>query len=190
VTSKVTTESSGGGVTRQSVVDTEPGQAQSGSPDQGNNTQDVEWGPQGYLQRATTISAEGQTVHCVWNPPILELAAPLAVNRQWAFAGSCPVTVFGQPGTVQLSGQAAVTGAQRVSVGADAVPVWVISDTYTVVVHVPTLGVNATVHQSAVDKVAAGLGLIVEEDATDTFTLGSRSDTSTNRQVLQSIHPS
>jgi len=189
MTEQVRTESAGAGVTRQSVIDSEPGQAQGGSPDQGNATQEVQWDARGYVQLATTISAGGQTVHCVWNPSILELAAPLAIGRQWAFAGSCPVTVFGQPGTVQLTGQASVSGSQRVSVGADAVPVWVIADDYTVVVHVPSLGINATIHQVATDKVAGRLGLIVEEDATDTFTFGGRTDTSTNRQVLVSIHP-
>jgi hypothetical protein len=56
-------------------------------------------------------------------------------------------------------------------------------------VRVPTLGANVTIRQVATDQVSGRLGLIVEEDATDTFTFGGGSETTTNRQVLLAAQP-
>lgn len=188
MTEKVTTQASSGGVTRQSVAETQsvnppPANGQSG---QGSGTEVVQWGAQGLEQLSVQMDAGGQSIDCTWSPPVLELPSGLVVGRRWTFDSTCHVTLFGQPGTVQLSGSASVTGKQVVKVGADQVAVWVVSDTYTLVVHSDRLAATFTIHHNATDRVSGRLGLLVEEDATDSM----GSNTTVSHQELQSIHPS
>jgi hypothetical protein len=149
----------------------------------------VRFGPEGNEQLSTDVQAAGQQIHCVWSPPVLELPAGLAVGKHWTLGASCHFTVFGQGGTIQISGQGSVTGSEVLRVGSDDVAVWEISDGYTVRVNVPTFGITVTLRHEATDKVSGRLGLIIEEDATDSFTTGSGSSTSVSHQVLQSVHP-
>jgi len=188
MTQKVVTESSSGGFTLQQVTQSEPQQG-SGAPGEGNDVEHVSFGPQGNSQLATDLEAAGQTIDCTWSPPIRELPAGLASGKHWTLAGSCHVTVFGQAATIQLSGQGTVVGSQVVTVGSDDVAVWVIDDSYTIVVHVPAFGVSITLQHSATDRVSGRLGLIIEEDATDSYTSGTQTMTTVSHQTLQSIHP-
>jgi len=202
MTEVVTTTSSSGGSTDQMVVDTEPtGSAGTppspvgppttagGSSSQETTTQNVDWDAQGYFQLATTIDADGQNIHCAWSPPVTELPVPLAVGRKWVIAGSCHVTVYGQQGTITLSGQGMVTGQQQVKVGTNSVAVWVVSDSYNAVIRVPSFGVTFTLTNAATDRVAPSLGLLVEEDATETFQSGSERGSTVTHQALRSIYP-
>lgn len=180
-TQKVTTEATSGGTTRQSVVDNRNG----GS---GNVDQEVEWSSAGEVQRHTTFDAGGQSGRCDWNPPIQELASGLAAGKAWDIRATCHFLLFGQPITVDLAGRAAVTGRERLQVGADAVDVWVITDTTDATVTTTTAG-TYRIHHVATDRVSGRLGLLVEEDSTDTASSGSGTRTARSHQALRSIHP-
>jgi hypothetical protein len=195
LTEAVTTTSSAGGAVKQTVVDnepeasSEPGDTALVSPQEGNATQNVEWSSGGFDQLSTDLDAGGQTIHCVWSPPVLELPPTLGPGVHWTLSGQCPVSVYGQSATVQLTGQGTVNGSERVKVGSDTVAVWIVQDSYTAVVHVTTFGVSITLHHVATDLVAGRLGLIVQEDASDSFTYGGSTTTTDSHQILQSIHP-
>jgi hypothetical protein len=186
MTEKVTTQATSGGATRQSVTETQSVNPPPQNGQQGSGTEVVQWDTHGLTQLSVQMDAGGQSIDCTWSPPVLELPSGLAVGRRWAFDSTCHVTLFGQPGTVQLSGNATVTGKQVVKVGADQVPVWVVSDVYTLVVHSDRLAMTFTIHHDATDRVSGRLGLLVEEDATTTMGSG----TTVSHQELQSIHPS
>jgi len=180
-TQKVTTEATSGGTTRQSVVDNRNG----GS---GNIDQEVEWSAAGEVQRHTTFNVGGQSGRCDWNPPIQELASGLAAGKAWDIRGTCHFLLFGQPITVDLVGRATVTGRERLQVGQDAVDVWVITDTTDATVTTTTAG-TYRIHHVATDRVSGRLGLLVEEDSTDTASSGSGTRTAHSHQALRNVHP-
>jgi hypothetical protein len=183
VTEKVTTTSSAGGVTRQSVVDNGPDQ-------RATRNRVLEWRPSGLFEMQEVLNFGNQTVTCSWNPPVLEAPNGLAIGKTWVLNGTCQFSAYGQPFTLHLNGTARVNGKQRVMVGADAVNVWAMSVNYTASAANPALG-SFAIHFDGVDKFAARLGLVVEEDATTTVTSASTGQQSAHiHQAAKSIHPS
>ena len=179
---KVSTTSTSGGVTKQTVVD-------SGNASLAQNRL-VEWRPAGYFETQRTFMFNGQTAQCTWNPAIQELASPLAVGKQWVLSGTCQVTIYGQALTVKLNGKASVTKKERLKVGADSVNVWVIVGSYDAVASSPTIG-TFTIHDDSTDRVAARLGLLVESDAAETVSTGSSAPArnAKTHEAVRSIHP-
>jgi hypothetical protein len=181
---KVTTTASAGGTTRQTVVD-------SGPDVHASQNRTVEWRTSGYYEVQRTFNFNGQSATCTWSPSILEAPTGLAVGRSWALTGSCTVNAYGQSIAIHLTGTAKISGKQRVMVGTDAVNVWVLNVNYTATASNAVIG-TFTIHYDGVDKTAARLGELVEEDANETVTSqqSSQPQTAHTHEALKSIHPS
>ncbi|MHB8664272.1 MAG: hypothetical protein ACYDH6_16450 [Acidimicrobiales bacterium] len=180
---KVTTTASAAGVTRQSVVD-------NGPDANAARNRTVEWRPSGLYEIQEVLNFNGQSATCTWTPPVLEAPVGLAIGKTWTLTGSCQMSLYGQPVSLHLSGSAKVTGKQRVMVGRDAVNVWLTSASYTATATNPAFG-TFTIHSDTVDKLAARLGLTVEEDATTTGSSANSAPRTVHIHLAaKSIHPS
>ena len=182
LTKKITTTASSGGVTRQTEVDNGPDSRAT------RNVTD-EWRPSGFFEIREVINFNGQTATCTWSPPVEETPSGLAIGRAWTLEGSCQFTVFGQQVNLHLTGTGKVTGKERVSVGGVSVNVWDVTSNYDATASNAGFG-TFTIKFAGKERFAAGLGLIVEEDADTTISsANSGSHTSHVHEAAQSIHP-
>ena len=118
---------------------------------------DVIWRGEGLVVTKSTFSGPQGDIECDWQPDMLEFPAPLAVGKKWTIESSCNTTAQGQPVRVERKANREVTGAEKLSVGGEAVDTWVVTgdDRLTITVGPPEAPVfkqvvdtNGTVHVS------------------------------------------
>ena len=115
----VVDESNTNGELRQSVTD-------KSSDNSLNARQEVSWRAVGLYLRSMDFTFGGAPITCNFVSPVLELALPLAVGKQWPVQGMCTVSYSGAQDTVKVQGAAHVSGVERVAVGSQPVDVWVV----------------------------------------------------------------
>jgi hypothetical protein len=103
---------------------------------QGDQVTDVSWRAAGLYFDRQTFNVAGGTTECDWNPDVLAVMAPLALNRTWSGKGHCSTVAHTQFGAIPLELDVAITGkvvgAERVLVGTEPVDVWVVTGTLEV----------------------------------------------------------
>ena len=96
---------------------------------QGNNlSNEVAYAADGVRVFASHIVSAQGTVDCTWNPPILEYAVPLSVNKTWSYDSKCTTTAAGAEVTVERKGDDKVTGKTVDLLGTTSVRTWVIEE--------------------------------------------------------------
>ena len=155
VTTRVEDRGSDGAVVKQLItIETQ----------EGSVANDFEWRSDGGYVTRSKLTFGSVQVDCDWNPDAIQVRLPLRRNLEWSGESSCTTTVFGQPATLKLSGQAKVVDAKRVQVAAGTFDVWVVEGRQTLTFTSPSFTV--TQEQSGTTWFAPGIGINVRDSGT------------------------
>jgi hypothetical protein len=174
---KVANESNAGGELRQSVTD-------SSSDNSVDGHTELSWRSNGVYIRSQDFTMGGSTYTCTFASPVLELALPVAVGKQWPIQGTCVVTFAGQQETLRLNGSARISGIDRVNVGGQAVNVWAGDSAFDIV---GTGALSINIHETLTRRLTAS-GITVSD--TSTMTNVPFAGTVKETRQLHSLKPS
>ena len=144
-----------------------------------------------HLDRTSGSGAQGMSGDCDWQPDVLARKLPLTVGSSWVADSSCSGESPYGPYTINAHFEFKVTGTARMTVGGQAVDVWVIESTQHLDITAQYQGQEVKATQDATSKtwVSGKHGLSVREESQSTAgsPMGQRSTSSTRQ--LKSLSP-
>lgn len=159
---------------------------------QGDVRNDLIWRADGlYLDKISGSGGQGMSGECDWQPDVLVRKIPLKVGVGWVADSGCSGESPYGPYTLKAHFEFNVTDTARLTIGGQAVDVWVIESSQHIDITTQYQGQQFTATQDATSKtfVSGKHGLSVREESQSTATtpMGQRSNTTTRQ--LKSLNP-
>jgi hypothetical protein len=145
---------------------------------------DETWASDAVRITVSHITGGGNSADCTWKPPMLLLALPLAVGKEFDTDSTCTATFQNVPITIHRVSHSKVTGKILDKVGSVSVPAWIIETTGTTSIKTPFGSNDST--ESGTRHFSSDRGLLLYEKAS----AKSGDTTIAYERTLKSVDPS